>query len=82
MSHLRTLDEIPSEELVRELSRRHYRRASMLKCPYCEKPLVDETGKRVSELTNKNPAPCSCRFPDVNAYHSLSVLNSLQYGSD
>jgi hypothetical protein len=80
MSHLRTLDEYTSEELVRELSRRHYRRATMLLCPYCEKPLIDETGKRLSKLTNANPAPCSCRFPDVNAYHKPSILNTLQYG--
>lgn len=85
MSFPCTLDEISSEELVRELSNRHYRRVSALICPYCEKPLVDKEGKEVRHLAWKEQVAtpivnCICRFGEVDKYHSPYVLKSLQYG--
>lgn len=79
MSFQRTLDEIPSDELVRELSLRHYNRMSSLRCPYCKDKLKDEDGGILTTNSHK-PGPCRCRFSDVDTYHSPHVLNPLQYG--
>lgn len=73
------LDDYTSEDLVRELHRRHYRRTGAMTCPYCNKPLMmmttPEGYKRVVE-----PVRCTCKYPDVDKYHSPHVLSSLQYG--
>lgn len=69
---MRSLDEYTSEELVRELSKRHYRRMSANKCPYCEKKLSGDA--RLPGAT------CVCRFGICDGYHPPHILNSLQYG--
>ncbi len=69
MSSFRTLDEIPSEELVRELSKRHHLRMGALKCPYCARKLVIDDGQIMN---------CTCRFSEVDKYHSPYVLAPLQ----
>lgn len=71
---MRSLDEYTSEELVRELSKRHYLRMSAHKCPYCEKPIDKVYAGQDRGLR------CTCRFADMDAYHPPGVLNSLQYG--
>ena len=78
MSYMRTLDEILSEELVKELHRRHYLRMSAHKCPYCEKPLTSDGIQKLKK--GEKPARCSCRFGNVDEYHPPHILNSLQYG--
>lgn len=70
MSYPKDLDEIPSEVLASELSRRCYE-FSRDRCPYC--------GMKLTKIGDK--VVCQCKFGNnLLAYHKPYVLKSLQYG--
>lgn len=73
MSFPCTLDEISSEVLVEELLARYERRNIALQCAYCKKSLVDREGKPITKL-HESIGPCSCRFGDIDKYHSPNIL--------